>query len=155
MGLLMLTAEQAVLRCPATGEQKQGHFNAEGLLKQRHHSTGLGQSTAADRLEKGLPRFGAERSEKAVQPMHLKGLGRGHPSHMIKAVFQAIFTDVESVGQIRDGQWITAMKRKVLQRMCHHLQWVIATPDWIWDQVQGSYLFTSVGDLPGEQKGWI
>jgi hypothetical protein len=30
--------------------------------------------------------------------MHLQRLGRGHAPNMIKAVFQAILTDVESFG---------------------------------------------------------
>jgi hypothetical protein len=99
MGILMLAAKKAVLSGPATGEQKQGHFNAKRLLKEGHHTAGLGQSTATDRLLQGLPGLSTEHGKQAVQTMHLQGLGRGHAPHLIKAVFEAILTDVQSFGQ--------------------------------------------------------
>ncbi|MFN9916259.1 MAG: hypothetical protein ACK53L_26960, partial [Pirellulaceae bacterium] len=69
----MLAAEQAVLRSPAAGEQKQGHLDAECLLEQGHHAAGLAQATAADRLVESLAGFGTEHGKQPVQAVQLQG----------------------------------------------------------------------------------
>ena len=48
----MLQSEQAIIRCTAAGEQKQVHGDAELLVKERHHSSCLGQSTGTNRPTK-------------------------------------------------------------------------------------------------------
>ena len=57
IGFWMLQSEQAIIRCVAAGEQKQGHGDAELLLKELHHSSCLGQPTGTNRPTKTLTRL--------------------------------------------------------------------------------------------------
>jgi hypothetical protein len=67
LGFRVLQSEQAIIRCPAAGEQKQGHGDAELLLELRQHSSGLGQPAGANRPTKTLTRLVGERYKQFVQ----------------------------------------------------------------------------------------
>lgn len=70
----MLQSEQPVIRCTAAGMQKQGHVDAELLLKQRQNTSGFGQPTGTDRPTKTLTRLIGKRYEQLVQAMFLQRL---------------------------------------------------------------------------------
>ena len=90
----MLQSEQAIIRCTAAGEQKQVHDDAEVLLKERHHSRGLGQPSGMNctpktltRLSRAIP-MAVYRDWKRPAPMFpalfCSGLSGGHVLHHLQ-----------------------------------------------------------------------
>jgi len=117
----MLQSEQAIIRSTAAGEQKQGHGDAELLLKERQHSRGLGQPTGTNRPTKTLTRLIGERNEQLVQAKVLERLKGRDTFDAIKAEVKAVQADAKRFSHGRDLNRVTKVLAEIMQRVGHHL----------------------------------
>jgi hypothetical protein len=126
MGFWMLQSEQAIIRCTAAGEQKQGHGDAELLLKERQHSRGLGQPTGTNRPTKSLTRLIREGDEQFVQAKVLERLKWRDAFDAIEAEIKAVQADAKRFSHRRDLNRVAKVLAEIMQRVGHHLHWASA-----------------------------
>ena len=123
----MLQAEQAVGGGAATGEQEQGHGDAELLLEQAQHIGGLSQPAAPHRSRQTLAWLIGERREELVEPVLQQRLQRRDTADAIKAEIQAGEAGAEAIGQLRYQDPLTEVYAEIPHGLTDHLNRMAAT----------------------------
>ncbi len=100
----MEPAEAAVVVSPATGEQEQRHVNAEFLLKQVHHPSGLSQAAGPDRAAQALTGLITERLEQAIQPVFAQGKSWRDAADALKTEIKETFAGSNCLRYITNQQ---------------------------------------------------
>ena len=117
-------AKQAVIGGPAAGEQKQGHLNAKGLLKQAHNALGLPKAAGLDGVMQALAWLLGKGGEELVEPVALKCLGRRHAANLLKAVIHTALAMSNGDAELLDCDGFLKMLGEIVQALGQDHHWI-------------------------------